>query len=426
MITNKHIRQYLDKISSGIPSEQGQMPAHVWQELNEYLVNHYERLDKEARSYTDNVFDQLEASIEQRIGSLPEGRGKKTLSRKLSMVRGERPPVWVLYLDTPVIENVIRHALGEQLPEPVQENTKALYEQTKTLVRAGKLICPEDSFHREVLQMAGTQSREGLKIMRTLSQGLSFKHSQSIEDFQIFRALRGFINGNGPANYRKSWQDAFEKETVNAVMRTRQSIVFKGILALSERPGAAVSPQVESESLFTRLRVRYDKASLTNEQQLQQRSTRHLRDLVRLGMRYLSIMGETQKRRLDGFWAGQKIDLPLALWKHYGGNPEDLEGLVSFFESENFGNVPSIKIKQEIWNTLSMKQAEGLKGVTGHADVNILSSVLPYTDIMILGSNMTDVIRGRLGLDSKFDTEIYSADEHDLIKAALKEIARAD
>ncbi|MBW2567448.1 MAG: hypothetical protein JRE24_11380, partial [Deltaproteobacteria bacterium] len=118
------------------------MPAHVWQELNEYLVNHYERLDKEARSYADNVFDQLEAGIEQRIGSLPEGRAKKALRRKLSMVRGERPPLPVLYLDTPVIENIIRHALGERLPEPVATGSKALYEETKTLVKFGKLICP--------------------------------------------------------------------------------------------------------------------------------------------------------------------------------------------------------------------------------------------------------------------------------------------
>ena len=426
MITNKHIRERLDKISSGIPSERGQMPAHVWQELNEYLVNHYERLDKEARSYADNVFDQLEAGIEQRIGSLPEGRAKKALRRKLSMVRGERPPLPVLYLDTPVIENIIRHSLGERLPEPVATGSKALYEETKTLVKSGKLICPENSLHREALQMGGTQSRKGLDIMRTLSEGLSFRHSQSIEDFQIFRALRGFISGNGPVDCRKFWQDAFEKKTVNTVLKRHPSIVFNGFPALAEKPGAAVSPQVESESLFTRLRIRYDKASLKNEQQLQQRSTRHLRDLARLGMRYLSMMGEVDKRHLEGFWAGQRIDLPLALWKYCGGNPEDLEGLMSFFESEHFRDVPAMKIKQDMWNTLSMDRAEGLTRVTGQVDGNILSAVLPYTDVMILGSNMTDVIRGRLGLDSKYDTEIYSADEHDLIKAALKEIACAD
>ena len=92
---------------------------------------------------------------------------------------------------------------------------------------------------------------------------------------------------------------------------------------------------------------------------------------------------------------------------------------MSFFESEHFRDVPAMKIKQDMWNTLSMDRAEGLRGVTGQVDAKILSAVLPYTDVMILGSNMTDVIRGRLGLDSKYDTEIYSADEHDLIKAAL-------
>jgi hypothetical protein len=426
MITKEHIRQYFSKLSAGIPSDQGEMPAHVWQQFNEYLVSHYERLDKEARAYANSIFDQLEASLEQSVGSLPEDPAKKALSRKLSMVRGKRPPVTVLYLDTPVIENVIRQALGERLPEPVAANSKALYELTKTLVKDKKLICPEDSFHREALQLGDTQSQEGLNIMRTLSESLSFRHSQSIEDFQIFRALRGFINGNGPVDYRKFWQDAFEKETVDTLMKTRPSIIFKGLLALPERPGAAASGQVRSESHFTRLRIRFNEASLKSEQQLQQRSTRHLRDLVRLGMRYQSIMGEGQKRRLDGFWAGQKTDLPLAVWKHYGGNPENLEGLVSFFESENFRDVPSIKIKRDIWDALSIDPVKGPKRVPRHLDVNILSGVLPYTDIVILGCNMTDVIRDRLGLDSKFDTEIYSTDEHDLVMAAFKEIACSD
>ena len=222
--------------------------------------------------------------------------------------------------------------------------------------------------------------------------------------------------------YRKFWQDAFQKETVDAIMKKRPSIVFKGVLALGEKSGAAASPQGWPESVSTRLRIRCDDASVKDERQLQQRSTRHLRDLVRLGIKSLSIRGEARKWRLDGFWAGQKLDLPIALWNHYGGKPEGLEGLVSFYESEHFRYVPAIKIKRNIWNVLSVNHMEGLRRVTGPADVNILSSVLPYTDIMILGRKMTDVVRDMLKLDVKFDTEIYSVDEYDLIMAALKEI----
>jgi hypothetical protein len=425
MITKKHIRQYLDKLSSDIPTKQGEMPDHIWQKFHEYIIMHYKRLDKGARAYADGIFDQLDASVKQRIYSLPEGREKKVLSRKLSMVRGERSPVPVLYLDTPVIENIIRHALGERLAEPTAANSKALYNKVMDLVKDGKLVCPEDNFHREALQMGGTQAWKGLNIMRTLSEGLSFKHSQSIEDFQIFRALRGFIDGNGPVNYRKFWQDAFQKETVNAILKKRPSIVFKGVLAIAQKPGSAAGQQGGPESVSTQLRIRYDEASLKDEQQLQQRSTRHLRELVRLGMKYHNIRGEAQKRDIESFWAGQKIDLSVALWNHYGGKPEGLEGLASFYESNHFRDVPAIKVKRNIWQALS-DHVEGLRRVTGPADVNILSSILPYADIIILGRKMTDVVRDRLELDLMFDTEIYSADEHDLIMAAFKEIACPD
>jgi hypothetical protein len=386
------------------------------------MINHYKLLDKEARAYADEIFDQLDDSVKERIDSLPEGREREVLSRKLSMVRGERSPIPVVYLDTPVIENIIRYALGQHLPESTAANSKALYEEVMALVKDGKLICPEDSFHREALQMGDTQAREGLNMIRMLSEGLSFKHSQSIEDFQIFRALRGFIDGNGPLNYRKFWQDAFQKATVNAIMKKRSSIVFKGALTLAEKPGAAARRQGGPESFSTRLRIRYDEASLKNEHQLQERSTRHLRDLVRLGMKYQSLRGEAQKRRLDGFWAGQKVDLSITLWNHYGGKPEGLEGLASFYESKHFTDVPAIKVKHEMWHAFS-DNGEGLRRATGPADVNILSSVLPYTDIMILGRKMTDTVRDGLRLDLKFDTQIYSVDEHDLIMAALEEIA---
>jgi len=425
MITKEHIRKHLNTLSSGTLAEQSQMPADVWQKFYEYMTDHYERLDKETKAYANDVFDQIETSIEQRIARLPEGREKNALRRKLSTARGERSPLPVLYLDTPVMENVIRHALGQELTEPISESSRALYEEAISLVKAGKLIYPEDSFHREGLQMGSVQAWHGFNVMRVLSEGLSFRHSQSIEDFQVFRAIRGFIDGNGLINYRKFWQDAFEKGTVSTIMKKRPCVVFRHALAISEKPGAPPNQQGEPASFPSRLRIRYNKALLKSEHQLQRQTTRHLRDLVRLGMKHQGMIGERQKGHLEGFWAGQKTDLPLALWKHYGGTPEGLEGLISFYEAEHFRNVPAIQIKRDIWNALA-EHAEGLQRVTGPADVSILSSVLLYTDIMILGRKMTDVVRDRLKLDAKFDTRIYSTDEHDLIMPALREIARLD
>jgi hypothetical protein len=134
-------------------------------------------------------------------------------------------------------------------------------------------------------------------------------------------------------------------------------------------------------------------------------------------------MEEGPRRHIDGFWAGQKTDLPLAVWKHYGGTPEGLEGLISFYESDYFSSVPSIEIKRDIWNALT-GDAKGLERLTGPADVSILSSVLSYTDIAVLGNEMTHVVRDKLGLDAKLDTRIFNTDEHSLVMAALGEMTR--
>jgi hypothetical protein len=425
MITEEHIRKYLKELSLGSPGEQGRMSADVWEQLQEYLTNHYERLGKDARVYANDIFDQVEAGIEQRINDLPGGREKKALQRNLSAARGQRPPVPILYLDTPVVESIIRHGLGERLSEPVAQNTKALYEETLSLVRNGELICPENSFHREVLQMGGTQGWHGLNIVKTLSNGLTFRHGQAIEDFQVFRAVRGFIQDNGPIHYRRFWQDAFEPRTVDSIMKKRPIVEFKHPLAISDKPDRAGNNSKESQPLSTRLRIRYDKSLLKKDYELQRKTTRHLRDLVRLGLKYQSLMEEGQRRHLNGFWAGQKTDLPLALWGHYGGTPEGLEGLISFYESDYFVNVPAIEIKRHIWNALSGR-GKGLESLTGSADVAILAAVLCYTDVVVLGREMTDVVRDRLKLDARFDTQVFSIDEHGQIMNALSEMTRPE
>jgi hypothetical protein len=422
MITKRDLVQYLNKLSSGIRSEDGEMPPHVWQQFIEYMVFQYKRLNKEARSYADDFFDDVEAAVERKIDSLPEGSKKAALTRKLSMVRGERSPLPILYLDTPVIESKIQYALGQPLSGTPSKSVSMLYETIPALVGDQKLIYAEDSLHREALLMGGPQTQRALEIIKTLSKGMSFKHNQAIEDAQVFRALRGFIQGTDKP-YRAFWKDALQAETVTAILKKRPLISFEGILSLPEGADAGGGQKGSREAFSTDLKIRYDESPLKSDQQLQKRSTRHLRDLVRLGMRYRKIFEDGAQQVLDGIWANQKTDMALALWNHYGGKPEGFAGLASFFESEHFRDVPAIRVKQDIWNAHAQIDGEHQRQWTAPADISILSSVLPYTDIIILGHGMTHVVRNRLGLDAKFDTKIYALDEHEQLLAAFAKIA---
>jgi hypothetical protein len=79
-----------------------------------------------------------------------------------------------------------------------------------------------------------------------------------------------------------------------------------------------------------------------------------------------------------------------------------------------------------LWNALAVSHEDGFQRVTGPQDITVLSSVLPYTDLVILGPKMADVAGDRLDLAARFDTEICGMDEPDRIMAALREVARAD
>lgn len=424
MITRKHLTRYLKELTSGFKSRRGEIPPDVWQKFLAYMVDYYQRFDKEAQKYADETFDQIEEAVERTVLRLPEGQKKEGLRRKLATVRGERSPVPVIFLDTTVLENVIQHAFGQPLSDRLYETARMLYQTIPELVKKRKLVCPENNFHREILLTGGYQAQKALEIIRSFSEGLSFKHNQSIEDFQIFRALQAFIQGDKP-DYRKFWKDVFQKETVQAIMKKSPFVEFEHILALPRTAGAAGGQEEPVEPFSARLRIRYHSTLLNSDQQLQKHSTRHLRDLVRLGMRYQAIRNKEIEQVLDGFWTNQKTDMALAVWNHYGGQPEGLEGLTAFFASDHFRNIPAIEIKQKIWNASQGNHENNSRQTIASADISILASVFPYTDIMILGPRMTAAVRDELGLDAEFDVGIYAIDEYEPIRAALQEPARA-
>lgn len=420
MISKKQLEKYFKSISSDVSCRKkgGNDPAR--RQLYEYMVRNYAALDKGARLFANAFFDAMDRAVQEKIDALPQGDAKRALGCTLSVIRGQRSPIAILYLDTPVLERIIQYGLGQ----PATENTKALYEKIRHLVECRRLVCPENTFQREMLQMAGRQAREGLDMMRKLSFSLSFRHSQSIEDAQVLRAIQNHINGNSPLNFRDFWTDALTKRAVLSILKICPSVALHQQKVLREKDAPEAGQP--GKSVSHRLRVRFDAAAFHDDHALFKRFARHSRDLVRLCMRYRSMAQKRTEAHGDGFWSKQKTDLPLALWNHFSGKPEGLEGLVSLYESDAVTGVPAIRIKRDIWNVFSERQAGRPERLTGASDIAVLSALLPYTDMMILGPRMTHVVRDVLKLHAAFDTEIVSINEHEQVLAALGGVSGAD
>lgn len=413
MISKKQIEQYFKSVTLDDSSRHKKLNDPAWYRLYEYMVRNYANLDQGAKLFADTVFDALDGAIQEKIDSLPKGHEKRTATRKLSMVQGQRSPMPVLYLDTPVLEEFIKLGLGQ----PVPENAKTLYKKICQLVESRRLVYLENTFHREILQMGGARTQEGLGIIRKLSKALSFRHSQTIEDAQVFRTIQAYINENRPVRYRDFWTDALAKQTVLSIFAKRSFVVFNHQNAIIERGSLNAGQREDAGS--SHLKIRFDAVTLKKDRDLVKRSARHLRDLVRLGMRFRTVVEDIPEAHRDVFWLKQKTDLSLALWDHLGGNPKGLEGLVSFFESDTFANVPAIRIKRDIWTAFSKTRIHSLEWPANASDIGVLAAVLPYTDIMILAPRMAHVVRDVLNLHGTFDTEILSMDEHEKALAAL-------
>jgi hypothetical protein len=318
---------------------------------------------------------------------------------------------------------MIRHGLGQTI-DHVKIRETFPFEKIRELIRAVRIICPENTFHREVLQGGGPQGQQGMGVVRDLSQGVSFSHGQTIEDFQVFRALQGFINGSRRIAYRKNWKDAFPRKSLSTIFNKRSSVAFRGGIFLASEANNDVNAGPQLSDI--RLKIRYDQDAYFKERQLQKRFARHLRDLVRLGLRYRSVMEGGDRRHLDGFWMAQKTDLPLGLWSYCGGMPRSVEGLATFFESDAFSMIPTMKIKQQAWNVFPVAGRPGLPKMTRPADLTVLATVIPYADVMILGDHLARMIRDELRLGVEYDTEIYSVNEGDRLLDALIQVPGAD
>ena len=78
MLTKRHIKKHLNKISASLADE-GNPPGAMWYAFHDYAVKHYKRLDKGARALSDEIFDELDARVKAWIDSLPQGQEKKKL-----------------------------------------------------------------------------------------------------------------------------------------------------------------------------------------------------------------------------------------------------------------------------------------------------------------------------------------------------------
>ena len=169
------------------------------------------------------------------------------------------------------------------------------------------------------------------------------------------------------------------------------------------------------------LRLKTLKSNITFQRQLEieYNSTLHL-----LTHDYPSIMDRIFNgiEDLNDFDILREICKPLHLWNRIHkikNSPQKINEFLSFLKSDYYKEIPHEYISSNIFAKIITGKKKVQKGDS--YDVGNLSSVLPYCDYVLTDGTMKKLIQS-MEIDKKYDTEIYSFQDINLLCNKLEEL----
>jgi len=95
------------------------------------------------------------------------------------------------------------------------------------------------------------------------------------------------------------------------------------------------------------------------------------------------------------------------------GFHKDPESVTKFFNSDILKNLPHVVIHSSMWSKLLVDNPGRPIGRGDQADIDMISTFLPYVDVLATDTFMAEIV-GQLGLDQKYGTTVYGANQKSL------------
>ncbi len=327
-------------------------------------------------------------------------------------IRISKCSIPIVWLDTSVIIKMALWKLGYSLNEVEQKRIPELYNLIYSLVRKRKLICPHGDQDDEIW-IGEETCREAAA---SLSLGIEFEHRQGIQDIQTQRIMKAFINKMD--DIELPYIDAFYEDPVREINRKGTFIIsvnmgrYESIDDLKKRIS-------KIQEAFESIRIEAQNRNESFEERLCLEYKGYLSCILRLGFNFWAKIKQGIKPSFEDFMGAQSLGLPLVWWSDYNGQPPGLEGIIKFYLSDAFEVIPVVEITCKLYSDML---TQGSKIESGDSmDVEQLAAVSPYCQMVITDRKMKNRFN-KLGLDKKYQIEVYSLSDYDEIKKFLEHL----
>jgi hypothetical protein len=332
-------------------------------------------------------------------------------------VRFEKPALPTLWVDTFVVINLAKIKRGEALQSIEVQRGRRLKELVFGLVRNGKLLCPQSDQEEEYV---GRRLDDDVHSMfASLSLGISFAHRQGIFDEHVFKGMQAFVRKSETIDL--PFSTYFHGDPIRRLEEAlREHYIVsvgpsKSPEMLTRRANAKASVGTKWELLRQELVSK--KQPYENQLEVEQRGYwQGMEENIRKFRRNL-IAGT---RDFWGFMAATTPLLYRTFWNELRGQPPDWEGVIEFFRSPYFDQLPQPYIESR----LAAELLTGNEPITPSdpMDIELLGVGLPVSHFVLTDRRMELRIK-KLKLDSFCGAHVYSMSNIDGLFERLEKLA---
>lgn len=321
----------------------------------------------------------------------------------------------IVWLDTNIINDIADAVANKKMNEIKKSRALSLYLLLKKLVKNEKIICPFLIQRDEYIDTDVNEICDS--ILMELGKGKQLK-SLCVGRTQTERMLKVYLDNKTDFYFEK--EDIFYHKKNPNENNLLELHGFKFNIVYLHSGGDKEISNEDNKKIYEFLKKRKDdihsnkikfeaviKEELLSQKTLFDQAVDEIKDLYG----FL----KTDFNDTDFFY--YRIH-PLIAYQKFTGKI-DVQKVSNFLGSQYFFSIPYEEIYSKIGAQILTSNAN-IK-FTDYQDVNSIAAILPYASLMITDKAMKGNIE-QLKLDKKYDTKVFSLNNHDQIISELEKL----
>jgi hypothetical protein len=306
-----------------------------------------------------------------------------------------RPNIPVIWIDTHAITALSTSYSQPDSSDNIVIANREILDKLRELRRAGNIFVFETDQMREI-EVKSKLDDAARTVLAQLTLGVRSSHV-NVQDNQTYRAMEAAIGKLNEMDFEFASAfrgDPFAQEQHGSLIIGAHFEPNR--VAIRKRLASNREIAKKWEAIRTSTNISIPRTTRRREQW-----DREL--LARQNVFRNAYMSLRAPEDIDTLFAQiDSVSLPLTFWRQRGGNPTP-QALFDFYGSDYYTSLPHV----EIFSGLAAHKVTGNETIkpSDIADINNISTVMPYCTHMVLDRAMIDAVR-KIGFDKKYDVKL--------------------